>query len=521
MKKRLILFISLLTFTILFTSGVFANSIVEITNSYEYEFKETVEIINDSNKLVEGIYSTLKLEKADDSPYQRGSYVNFIMDTNGIETIEKSSINDEKQIYSLMEFSLKPNEKICYTITRNFIVGDFTYNFDDNIASEAVAFTEEQKESLKDYLKNETNIESKNKEIVSFTYDLTKDEPLILRKAKLIHDYIVQNIEYSYENSHVGAYKAFKQKSGVCEDMSQLFVAMCRSIGIPSRVVYGYALDVQGSLNEAYDILNIPGHAWAEFYIPDYGWVFVDPTFDSYDNANSNTVKYFGKDELGGHIVFGYDSLQAGVGILNGGDSIKTVNTFTVTKKIDPIKAVNELFEKAEKDLDKYTMKLLKEKIDKIKNEDVKNLFLERYDDLNFLYSIKNIKLNQSSINEKFKEINKNTNTELKQKGLELLNHAQYKLNISTLKKITSKHCNFRFAYEEPEILKEQSDIRFTFNNNMQHINIDCSQLLKISYTEDENIITISFEKSDQIVLLRLDTQLRRVVGVNYSPLKL
>ena len=104
MKKRLILFISLLTFTILFTSGVFANSIVEITNSYEYEFKETVKIINDSNKLVEGIYSTLKLEKADDSPYQRGSYVNFIMDTNGIETIEKSSINDEKQIYSLMNF---------------------------------------------------------------------------------------------------------------------------------------------------------------------------------------------------------------------------------------------------------------------------------------------------------------------------------------------------------------------------------------------------------------------------------
>ncbi len=61
--------------------------------------------------------------------------------------------------------------------------------------------------------------------------------------------------------------------------------------------------------------------------------------------------------------------------------------------------------------------------------------------------------------------------------------------------------------------MKEQSDIRFTFNNNMQHINIDCSQLLKISYTEDENIITISFEKSDQIVLLRLDTQLGRVVG--------
>lgn len=513
MKKRLILFISILTFAILFTSGVFANSIVDITNSYEYEFKETIEIINVSNELVEGIYGTLKLEKADDSPYQRGSYVNFIMDPNGIETIEKTNVNNEKEIYSLIEFSLKPNERVYYTVTKNFIVGDFTYNLEDNIASEAVEFTEEQKESLKDYLKDERKIESENKEIINFTEDLTKDEPLILKKAKLIYDYIVENIEYSYENSHVGAYKAFEQKSGVCEDMSQLFVAMCRSIGIPSRVVYGYALDVQGSLNKAYDILNIPGHAWAEFYIPDYGWVFVDPTFDSYDKATPDTVRYFGKDELGEHIVFGYDSLQTGVGVLNGGDSIKTVNTFTVTKKIDPIKAVNELFEKAEKDLDKYTMKLLKEKIDKIKNEDVKNLFLERYDDLNFLYSIKNIELNQLNINKKFKEINKNENKELKQKGIQLLNHAQYELNISTLKNITSKHYNFRFTYKEPKILKEQSDMKFTFNNNMQHINIECSQLLKISYTQDENIITISFEKSDQTILLRLDTELKRVVG--------
>jgi hypothetical protein len=47
-----------------------------------------------------------------------------------------------------------------------------------------------------------------------------------------------------------------------------LFVALCRSIGIPARPVVG-----RWATSEADD-----WHCWAEFYLPGYGWVPVDPT---------------------------------------------------------------------------------------------------------------------------------------------------------------------------------------------------------------------------------------------------
>jgi hypothetical protein len=44
------------------------------------------------------------------------------------------------------------------------------------------------------------------------------------------------------------------------------FSAMCRSLGIPARTTGGWQL-FTGNFN---------GHFWAEFYLPNYGWVPVD-----------------------------------------------------------------------------------------------------------------------------------------------------------------------------------------------------------------------------------------------------
>ena len=55
---------------------------------------------------------------------------------------------------------------------------------------------------------------------------------------------------------------------GDCGTQSIYFSALCRSIGIPARATGGYQL--------------VPGHEgthfWAEFYLPEYGWVPVDIT---------------------------------------------------------------------------------------------------------------------------------------------------------------------------------------------------------------------------------------------------
>ncbi|MCD6444875.1 carboxypeptidase regulatory-like domain-containing protein, partial [Candidatus Bathyarchaeota archaeon] len=56
-----------------------------------------------------------------------------------------------------------------------------------------------------------------------------------------------------------------KQKRGTCTNFSILFVAMCRAMGIPARLVRDNSI-------------SSVTHAWSEFYIEGRGWVHVDPT---------------------------------------------------------------------------------------------------------------------------------------------------------------------------------------------------------------------------------------------------
>ena len=65
---------------------------------------------------------------------------------------------------------------------------------------------------------------------------------------------------------------------GVCQDYTHVMIAIARSWGIPSRYVSGY-LHLEGAPGE-----QSPAgasHAWAEFLLPDLGWVGIDPTNDT------------------------------------------------------------------------------------------------------------------------------------------------------------------------------------------------------------------------------------------------
>ena len=57
--------------------------------------------------------------------------------------------------------------------------------------------------------------------------------------------------------------------SGVCQDFAHVLIALCRHLGLPARYVSGYLGDVAESG---------ASHAWAEAFIPPYGWVGVDAT---------------------------------------------------------------------------------------------------------------------------------------------------------------------------------------------------------------------------------------------------
>ncbi|HPX88303.1 MAG TPA: transglutaminase family protein [Methylophilaceae bacterium] len=68
------------------------------------------------------------------------------------------------------------------------------------------------------------------------------------------------------------AIEAFRLGQGVCQDHAHIFIACCRSIGLPARYVSGYLFTADGSLMQT--------HAWADVYLTNGGW-------QSFDVSNS------------------------------------------------------------------------------------------------------------------------------------------------------------------------------------------------------------------------------------------
>jgi len=60
-------------------------------------------------------------------------------------------------------------------------------------------------------------------------------------------------------------------RQGSCRDSAWLLVQIARHLGLASRFVSGYLVDL-GAIDSA-DL-----HAWAEVYLPGAGWVGFDPT---------------------------------------------------------------------------------------------------------------------------------------------------------------------------------------------------------------------------------------------------
>lgn len=66
------------------------------------------------------------------------------------------------------------------------------------------------------------------------------------------------------------AAEAFSLKRGVCQDLTHIFIAAARYLGMPARYVSGYLYRADGVVEQE------AGHAWAEAKVLDLGWVGFD-----------------------------------------------------------------------------------------------------------------------------------------------------------------------------------------------------------------------------------------------------
>lgn len=73
-------------------------------------------------------------------------------------------------------------------------------------------------------------------------------------------------------------YVLFEKREGYCDYYASAFAVMARSLGIPARVVTGYAQGQFDSKRDLYEVHQFDAHTWAEVYFPNYGWIQFEPT---------------------------------------------------------------------------------------------------------------------------------------------------------------------------------------------------------------------------------------------------
>jgi transglutaminase-like putative cysteine protease len=71
-------------------------------------------------------------------------------------------------------------------------------------------------------------------------------------------------------DSSTTAAEAFRMKRGVCQDYAHIFIACARHGGVPARFTSGHFLRADGMVHQE------AGHAWAEAFVPNLGWVGFD-----------------------------------------------------------------------------------------------------------------------------------------------------------------------------------------------------------------------------------------------------
>ena len=206
---------------------------------------------------------------------------------------------------NLLRWNISGNEETTYElgITASVVVESFLIS--DLSGSDALSVQEINSfypDVSNKYLQVQSNgsallIDPTNLNIKIIAQDVVDeaeaDNSFLLAKELFI--WLKENTGYRIHNDRGSVQPAavtFQKKTGDCDDLSFLYISLCRAVGIPARFIRGYLL----SEDEPGDVLVTP-HAWTEVFVGgsmgSNGWIPVECACDC-DDTKININQNFG-----------------------------------------------------------------------------------------------------------------------------------------------------------------------------------------------------------------------------------
>ncbi|KZL90620.1 transglutaminase domain-containing protein [Clostridium magnum] len=266
-----------------------------LVDTHTYKVTDILTFTADKDTKLDIAYN---LGTLSNSPYQKE--LDLKVTGENAQVTSTNSVNQKLTASS----SLKPGEKLQYQVTRTIQVSGIKYTKDlSKTSGDYGNFSEYSK-----YTTATDKIESNNSAIIDKSKELFIGITNPYYKSKKAYEFVNSYMIYDESNKNKGALNALQTSRGVCEDYSELFVALLRASGVPARVATGYWVDSKNFYNNT-ATGNDYRHAWAEYYLPEYGWIVVEPTNIYYYNGKQ-TIDYSHFSNLNGstHFISGYDA---------------------------------------------------------------------------------------------------------------------------------------------------------------------------------------------------------------------
>ncbi|MBU0677676.1 MAG: transglutaminase-like domain-containing protein [Verrucomicrobia bacterium] len=137
-------------------------------------------------------------------------------------------------------------------------------------------------EAIQPYLDPEAKIQSNHEDIMVQASRFLSELPQ--ETVTNVYTWIKKNVQdVGFTSRDFGALWALRHRKGDCTEMADLFVAFCRAVGVPARIIDGY-MCTGNTIARVSDY-----HNWAEYYDGEF-WHVVDPQQGVFINGGSGYV---------------------------------------------------------------------------------------------------------------------------------------------------------------------------------------------------------------------------------------
>lgn len=143
---------------------------------------------------------------------------------------------------------------------------------------------------VKIYTEPSETIDSDDSKIIKLASELAEGEDDLFVVVHKLAGWVKTNVDYNLSTLTASVSQkaswVLDTKEGVCDEITNLFIALSRALGIPAKFVSGIVYSNAPGVTEEWG-----PHGWAEVYFPGYGWVPFDVTFGEFGFINPTHIK--------------------------------------------------------------------------------------------------------------------------------------------------------------------------------------------------------------------------------------